>query len=418
MRAAFGVLPELLRVQLWVVPSVAASLATIAAVVIIWIDRQFDALGLPLSIDTDSARAVLTSISGAMISFTALVFSVTMLVLQMASTQLSPRVVRAFLRDRFNQSVLGLFVATFVFSLLLLSSITPSSVPQLGVLGAIGLVLAAILAFVAYLDHMAHAIRPTSVMAAITQETRAVINARYRAVEEDADSGSAPDGTRPNDEAAAPASRSDDDSVVAWVHGSGYVQAIDHRALLRLAEREGHDVAMEVGNGHFLIPGMALLRIPDGKARSITTDTAGIDGVIRLGAERTMSHDPEFGFRQLVDVALRALSPSLNDPTTANQVIDRLAELLRHLQTRTIQAPKVVTEADRSVFIPAPDWEAFLDLSVKEISAACGSMPSVAAHLHQVLVELRDKVGQERVPSVARALMTLGPVGPPRGEGP
>lgn len=409
MRASLSVLPEFLRVQLWVVPSVAALIAALAAIILIFIDRQLDAMGLPVVISTESARAVLTSISGAMISFTALVFSVTMLVLQMASTQLSPRVTRSFLRDRFNQAVLGLFMATFVFSLLLLASINPDTVPQLGVLTAIGLVLAAVLAFVAYLDHMAHAIRPSSVLASITDETRSVIEAHYPPLADDAQDRIAAEDRHPDEADGAP-SLSGDDSIIAWAGGSGYIQAIDEGTLLDFAEGEGHDVELVVGTGHFLCAGMMLLRVPDGTARALPAEAVGLDDAIHLGDERTMSQDPEFGFRQLVDVALRALSPSLHDPTTANQAIDRLGELLRHLQSRTIESPNVVRGDDGpQVRIPAPDWEAFLDLAVREISIASRSMPSVVEHLRSVLEVLRDKVRPEHAPSVSRALVMLDP---------
>lgn len=401
MRAAVGVLPELLRVQLWIIPSIAALLAAMAALVLIWIDPQTDALGLPLDIGAESARAVFTSISGAMISFTALVFSVTMLVLQLASTQLSPRVARSFLRDRFNQSVLGLFVATFVFSLLMLAAVAPDSVPQLGVVGAIGMVLAAILVFVAYLDHMAQAIRPTSVMRAITDETLSVIDAHYPPLEEGKSVEAGVEGPR----VSGP-----DDSVVTWTDGAGYVQAIDKDALLTFASAEASDVDLGVGHGHFLAPGFVLLRLRDGTARSITAADAGLEGAIRLGSERTMSEDPEFGFRQLVDVALRALSPSLNDPTTANQVIDRLGELLRYLDTRQIGSPIVVAgDGDHVVRIPAPDWVSYLDLSVSEISTACQPLPSVAVHLGLVLDGLREAVGPKHGAAVSRLLVQLGP---------
>lgn len=412
MRAYLGILPELLRVQLWVVPSIFALVAAIAAVLFIFIDRQIDSLGLPLEISTESARAVLTSISGAMISFTALVFSVTMLVLQMASTQLSPRVTRSFLRDRFNQVILGLFVATFVFSLLLLAGINPDTVPQLGVLGAIGLVLAAVLAFVAYLDHMAHAIRPTSVMESITDETVGVIDAHYPALD-DADEvprvGAGADGDRTPESVGG----GDNDSVVSWSGGAGYVQAIDREAMLRFAAGEGHDIEMEVGIGHFIAPGISLLRIPDGTARSFTAATADLESAIRLGAERTMTQDPAFGFRQLVDVGLRALSPSLNDPTTANQVIDRLEQLLRHLQTKSIQSPKVLSGEDGPVVrIPAPDWPAYLELAFAEISVACRSLPWVVEHLRVTLDDLREQARPEHTAAVSRTIVALSPNGP------
>lgn len=401
-----GVLPEILRVQLWLVPSIAALLAAMAALVMMWIDAHVDALGLPIDVGSASARAVLTSISGAMISFTALVFSVTMLVLQLASAQLSPRVTRSFLRDRFNQSVLGLFVATFVYSLLLLASVTPESVPQLGVLGAIGLVLSAVLAFVVYIDHMAQSIRPTSIMDAIADETRSTIDHLYPSVDDASDLTASSQAREAASRAVSPKGKND--SFVAWSDASGYIQAIDEGSLLKFAERQAADVELQVGVGHFLAPGIELLRLRDGASRSMTTSEADLDDCFHLGPERTMSKDPEFGFRQLVDVALRALSPSLNDPTTANQVIDRLHELLRHLQTRRITSPRIVEHDDgRTVVIPGPSWDSFLEMCVEEIGAACRSMPAVVSHLRMVLEDLRDAAPAAQAASVSHALATL-----------
>ena len=118
-----------------------------------------------------------------------------------------------------------------------------------------------------------------------------------------------------------------------------------------------------------------------------------------------MSQDPGFGFRQLVDVALRALSPSLNDPTTANQVIDQLHDLLRHLLTREIAAPRRVrNEAGASIVIPAPDWDAFVVSAVDEIHHASASMPQVRAHLRAMLASLTDDASGGRQPAVRRAL--------------
>lgn len=417
MRAFGSVLLEILRVQLWVIPGIAAVLAVIAALVVVWVDPGTGGGWIPIDIVPDSARAVLSAISGAMISFTALVFSITMLVLQQASSQLSPRVMRTFLRDRFSQSVLGLFVAAFVFSLLVLLDVTTERVSHLGLAGSVGLVLAAIMAFVAYIDHIAHAIRPISVIRSLGAETRDAIDRNYP---EDDASGDDSDAGAAGDDGASPADapiEADHERVVARARESGYVQAFDESALHDLAEQVGHDIRLSAGVGEFIVRGSPLvvvLRTPgaghggndpdEGDDADDPDDTdQGAARAVRIGPERTMSQDPEFGFRQLVDVALRALSPSLNDPSTAIQVIDEMHDLLRHLQPRPIPSPRVIRRGSGpSVSIPAPDWEAFLRLAVAETARSGSAMPEVTGRLREMLVDLEGEGIPERLAAVRR----------------
>lgn len=398
MRGSPAVLLEIVRQQLWVVPSTAALMAALLAAVLVWVDDATGSLGLPLSIDAASARAVLSAISGAMISFTALVFTVTMLVLQTAATQLSPRVTRTFLRDRFNQSVLGLFVATFVFSLLVLVAVSEAHVPQLAVVAALVSVLLAVLAFVAYLDHMAHAIRPTTVVEAIASETRAVIAQIY------------PEAAGSDDllPAEPPPAMPAGGRVIAWSGASGYVQGFDSAGFRRFAEREGGRTELAIGIGAFLVHGRPLLRLPNQEGPAVTAAEADLEGCVRVGDERTMAEDPEFGFRQLVDIALRALSPSLNDPSTAIQVIDRLDELLEELRPRDIPAPMVMWDDARSmVTVPAPDWDAYVELATFEISQAGQELPQVQHHLRAVLEAHLRQARAARQPALRRALAEI-----------
>ena len=407
MRATSAVLLEVLRVQLWVVPAIAALLAAALAVVLAWLDGATGSLGLPLEIDADSARAVLSAISGAMISFTALVFSVTMLVLQTASTQLSPRVVRTFLRDRFNQVVMGLFVATFVFSLLMSTAVSDAHVPQLGVLVAVGLVLVAVMAFVVYIDHMAHDIRPTSVIESITDETRVVIERVY------------PEGTEvaPVEQYAAVSESDADGLEVTWSGAAGYVQAFDPKGLLAFAAEHDGMVELHVGIGEFLVTGRPLLTARGRQASSTTAREAGLEDRVHVGPERTMAEDPEFGFRQLVDVALRALSPSLNDPSTASQVVNRLHELLLALQPRDIPSPVVLREGSAPpVIVPAPDWDAYVHLATSEIGAACRTLPQVRRQVAEMIGSLLREATPEQQPALRRAQAELEGVDSAQGQ--
>ncbi len=397
MRGSFSVLAEILRLQIWVVPALSAVVAALGAFVVVWIEETTDTLGLPLEFDAVSARSLLSAVSTAMISFTGLVFSVTMLVLQLASSQLSPRVMRTFLRDRFNQSVLGLFVATFVFALLTLAAVTSDFVPKLGVVVTVVLVLAAVFAFVAYIDHMAHAIRPTSVIRSIAAETRAAIDRNY---EEIADRDDSPV------EAWAGAGDADHEApTIRWAQDSGYIQVIDEERLLEYAADYGHTLELTVGLGEYLVRDAPMLRLHGATDAFDTVAGEGLADAIRVGPERTMSQDPEFGFRQLVDIALRALSPSLNDPTTANQVIDQLHDLLRHLLTRDISSPRRVRrDGHAAIVIPTPDWDAFLHAAVDEIHDASASLPQVRARLRSVLEALAQDVEPSRLPAIRRAL--------------
>jgi uncharacterized membrane protein len=416
MRGTVSVILENARARLWVVPAVAALLAALAAVAVVWLDpREGD--WLPLTVEASSARALLSGITGAMISFTALVFTITMLVLQQASSQLSPRVMRTFLRDRASQLALGLFVATFVFSLLVLIAVEPDSVPELGILGAIGLVLAAVLAFVAYIDHMAHAIRPTSVIRAIVGETRAAIDRNHPLAEDGQDgTGSMEDLDGGHESAAGQTG----EVLLRWSGESGYMQVLDTVRLRQHAGETDRDLTLTVGIGDFLVQGAPWVtvharptppRTPAVEPLAAGTDDDALAGevvpssAVRVGAERTMSQDPAFGFRQLVDIALRALSPSLNDPTTAIQVIDELHDLLRYLRDRPIPSPRVLTaETGRAVVVPAPDWEAFVSLAVDEIALAGRDMPRISGRLTEMLQDLASDAPAERL-SAIRALM-------------
>jgi uncharacterized membrane protein len=309
---------------------------------------------------------------------------------------------RTFLRDRFNQWVLGLFVATFVFALLILLGVDGDSASWLGVSGSLVLVLASLLAFVAYIDHMGHAIRPTSVIRAIGDETHAAIERNHPA-DGEPDDASGQQSDRWSDAAARP---------VAWTGESGYVQAFDEAALLHLAERADRPLALTVGVGAYLVHGSPFLfRGPGGEGPEPGDEV--VAGLARTGLERTMSQDPEFGFRQLVDIALRALSPSLNDPTTAVQVIDQLHDLLRDLLERPIHAPRTLRSgAGAEVTVPAPDWDAYVRAAVDEIARAGRDHEAIGRRLRLMLDDLARDRRPGREAAIRRALDVVEANGP------
>lgn len=383
---------ETLRSRLWFVPALFVGGAAIAATVMVSIDRTLgpDAAGpFVFSGGPESARSILSTIAAAMLSFTGLVFSVTMLVLQLASSQLSPRVTRTFLRDRKNQVVLGIFVATFVYALLVLREVRSQTdivfVPSIAVWWAFILLLASIVAFIFYIDHMAHAMRASTVIASVAQETRSAIDRRFPHLV-----GSQPQADLP----VAPIS-----ATIVGPDRAGVLQAVDLDRLSEIAAETGTvlEVIAPVGDP---IPGSAPVVRVHGEAH-VDPDT--VRRALTIGVERTMDQDPAFGFRQLVDIAARALSPGINDPTTARQVIDELHDLLRRLALRHIPDPQVVDDAGALRVIAATrDWDDHVTLACDEIRNYGSDSIQVVQALRRMLDDLDTIVVDARRPVIRR----------------
>lgn len=390
---------EILRSRLWFVPALFVAGAAIAAIVTVTIDRNLgpDATGpFVFGGGPESARSLLSTIAAAMLSFTGLVFSVTMLVLQLASSQLSPRVTRTFLRDRKNQVVLGVFVATFVYALLVLREVrsltNAAFVPSIAVWWAFILLLASIVAFIYYIDHMAHAMRASTVIASVASETRDAIERCY------------PDPV----DVERPAERPVPDVTAEVVAPDtpGILQAVDVDRLCELAASSGTvlEVVVPIGDA---IPGAAAIVRVRGEGRP---DEDEIRSALTMGDERTMDQDPAFGIRQLVDIADRALSPGINDPTTAHQVVDQLHDLLRRLGGRAIPGPQQLDDAGtlRSI-VPTRDWGELVDLACDEIRTYGADSPQVVRALRRMLDDLETIVPEERRPPIRRQRSLLPP---------
>lgn len=394
-----GISLEILRSRLWFVPALFAFGATIAAIVTVTIDRTLgpDATGpFVFGGGPDSARSLLSTIAAAMLSFTGLVFSVTMLVLQLASSQLSPRVTRTFLRDRGNQVVLGVFVATFVYALLVLREVRSEAdvafVPSIAVWWAFLLLLASVAAFIYYIDHMAHAMRASTVIAAVAAETRASID---RCFPDDVGTASPPPLPLP------PAG-----ATIPGPDRPGVLQAIDIEALCALAAERGTVIEVLPTIGDAVPSGAPIARIRGGGH----VDPDRIRGAMAFGAERTMDQDPAFGFRQLVDIADRALSPGINDPTTATQVVDQLHDLLRRLGGRRIPGPqRVDANGVLRVVAPGRGWDDHVALACDEIRTYGAGSIQVVRSLRAMLDDLEGSVSEDRRPVLRRQRARLPP---------
>lgn len=292
-------------------------------------------LGWLYSFGPEGARAVLSAIASSMITVAGLTFSITMLSLQLASSQFGPRLLRNFMRDRGNQVVLGIFISTFVYCLLVLRTVRgteeTSFVPHLSVAVGVLLALASIAVLIYFIHHVATAIRIESLLKALAVETRATIDHLYPER-----LGHDP----PHDEQSAydvpNVPDSDFRSIMAG--SSGYMQRVDVEALMRIATEHDLVIFVEARPGRFVTEQDAVFRVRT--ANRVSDEVAEmLKGTFIVGQERTPEQDLEFSIRRIVEIAQRALSPGINDPTTSLYCIDRLGEAFARLARRDVPAP-------------------------------------------------------------------------------
>ena len=398
-----------LRSRMWFIPGVFVVGALLAALLVVPLDRLADQAlggrlgGILFAGGPDSARLVLSTIAAAMLTFTGLVYSVTMLVLQLASSPLSPRVMRTFLRDRVNQGVLGLFIATFLYALLVLREIrSPPNdaafVPAIAVTLVYLLLVASVASFVFYIHHMAEAIRAAHVLRSVADETRGAINRLYP-------EGIGEEPTRPVPVLAT----RPPDTVVDLERGPGVIIGIDGEALVRFAEDHCVTAELPYMIGDFVSTGAPLVRIwrkPSTPQGELPTGT--LSRAIQIGGERTMTQDVAFGLRQIVDIAERALSMGTNDPTTAVQALDELHDLLRRLARREFPSPiRLADDGSPLLRLPRPDWPDYVALALDEIRQYGAGSIQIARRLRYLLLDLKAVVPAHRQGPLDRQIRLL-----------
>lgn len=384
--------------SLWFAPVVAATVAVVSARLLVRVDQripQESSAWFLFGGEADAARDLLAAIAGALITLTGLVFSITILVLQLASSQFSPRVLQTFLEDRTTRLSMGMFIGSFVYTIAILPNVRSGTsggdafVPALSVFVALLVILGSVFVFIRYIHHMAHSIRAVHVVKRVADETRRSIEELY------------PETAAREPGALTPVPDPRAARVLGNEGGAGVVSVVDENALLALAYR--HDVVIGVVPfpGDFVPRGAPLFRlwgredVPPRELRQAVT----------LEEERTPKQDPAFGFRQLVDVAERALSPGVNDPTTAVQAVDQIHDLLRSLARRHFPSPVRVDEAGRPrLVLSRPDWEAFVRLGFDEIRLYGSESVQVTRRLRAALEDLLQVAPPERAPPLHEQL--------------
>ncbi|MBD3885332.1 DUF2254 domain-containing protein [Phormidium tenue FACHB-886] len=330
-----------LHSSFWFVPTLMVVLAIGLSFITIAIDQSRETniigeLGWAYSLGPNGSRAILSAIAGSMVSVATTAFSITIVALQLASSQFGPRLLRNFMQDTGNQVVLGTFISTFVYSLMVLRTINGVEenefVPHSAVTCGIGLAIASIGVLIYFIHHSASSIQVDQVIKKVGCDLDNAIDRLFP----EKIGRSAP--KQQEQSIANIPLEFDRVSCSIKAGNSGYVQAIDDNRLMQIATDKNLLLRVQQRPGRFVVKGSELVRVfPEEKVNKQLT--AQINNAFVLGSQRTEQQDIEFSIDQLVEIAVRALSPGINDPFTAIRCIDQLNAALCHFAQREIPSP-------------------------------------------------------------------------------
>ncbi|MFF5965495.1 DUF2254 domain-containing protein [Streptomyces collinus] len=374
---ALSPLREHLRDTFWFAPT-----AAMVCVFVVWVgaealdtaivdalqeDRDYETLDELLRFAED-AKAVVSAVGSAMMTFIGVVFSISLVAVQMASGQFTPRVVRLFVRSRITKATFAVFLATFVLTLLVLTSFDSvedpravTSVPLVQSVLTLCMVGLSLLLFVLYVNSTLRLMRISHVIARIASWSfRVTASMPVPAVGQEAPGL---------------------DTVTAWVPHegrAGVLRDVHVARLVRVARKHGVVLRLIPRIGDFVVPGMPVLAVHGGPV----PPRRMLRYAVSVGVERTYHQDLGFGLRQLSDIALRALSPAINDPTTAVQALDRVVQFLAALSRRPLDA---ALHRDRAGAVrlvqPVPDWTELVDLGFAEVRGCAVGSPQISRRM-------------------------------------
>jgi uncharacterized membrane protein len=340
----------------------------------------------------EGAREILSTIAGSMMTVTGVVFSITVVVLVLASSQFGPRLLRNFLRDTGNKVVLGTFIATFTYCLLILRAIRTEDGTQfaaaLSVTVAIVLALVSLAVLMYFIQHVSSSIQAPIVIARVSDGLDEAIERLFPAKL----GHGVPCQTSDGEAALAFGSRQ---ACTIAGTGSGYLQAVDREGLMKMASGSDVIIELQYRPGQFVTAGADLVRF--WHTQPAAPDIADeLNSHFFLGAERTEEQDLEFAVHQLVEVALRALSPGINDPFTAMNCIDHLGAALSRLAEREIPSPYRYDSAGQlRVITPVVSFPDVMDAAFNQIRQYGRSSAAVTIRLLDTLAVLARRVRRE-----------------------
>ncbi|CAN5780022.1 DUF2254 domain-containing protein [soil metagenome] len=344
MRSRIAPIADGLRSSYWFLPSVMALASVVLSIVTVAIDHRFPTVLEDTGIGSggvDGARGLLETAAGSLITVAGVSFSIAIVLMSLTSSQFGPRLLRTFMRDRANQVVLGVFVSTYLYCLLVLRTIRGEEsgaafVPSLSVSVSVLLTVASLAVFIYFIHHAAQLIQVSHIIASVGTELEELIDRLVPA-------GERTSPEEPDALAAPPAG----DGRLVRADSSGYVEQVDDESLLTAAVERDVLVRLTVRAGSHVAPGSVLAEVWPVE-RTDDACAGAIRGAIVLGDQRTEQQDIEFGLQQLEQIALRALSPGINDPFTAGICVDRLGVTLCSLAERPRPSLRTTDDAGRS----------------------------------------------------------------------
>lgn len=394
MRVQISQILFAIRSNFWFLPTMLSVMAMIAAYFIVeadlWLARGvFEGYVPSPKMPVDSARRILSTIAGSMITIASLVFSLTLVALTLVSQQLGPRVLLRFMNDRMTQIVLGLFIATFLFALVVLlrldQEVTENKVPGTAVIAAVGLAVVALGMVIQFIHHIANRIQADMLIAELGKDFQ-------KAAKTFVSRGRAEDAFADDEERAKLLRRFE--ASRQWpvsLDNSGYLLRFDIEGISKLAKEHGVLLRIEVRPGAFVLAGWPVVTVISEADEEVEDSTLrAIRRELSVGSRRTPEASIEFEIKALVEVGLRALSPGINDPYTATACIDRLADGIRVLMARETEQ-QVTRDSDgevRIVHMPEP-FERNLSMALDPITKAGQDQGIVLAKLAEALSQLR-----------------------------
>lgn len=383
---------ESLRTNLWFVPTIEVLVAVVVFVLTYALDRAVfrGEIGIPSWViggTADAARQVLTAIAAAIITVVGVVFSITIVALTLASTQFGPRMLRNFIRDRGTQLTLGTFVATFVYTVATLVVVGPEFVPHISTTLSIASMVLDLAVLIYFINHIAKEIQLPNVIAGIARDV-SIAAASY------ADGGTTVIEEGPS--TAVLLARMTESGGAVRTATSGYLQYIRYEKLVRIAEEADAVIHLPYRPGHFLTEGQVMAVVWPASAAAGVAEKLARGHV--AGPTRTLTQDISFGVDQLVEIALRALSPAVNDTFTAMTCIDWLGDCLSRIAVSWEPAPVRRCRSGRiRVIAEQVSYERLVQRSFEKVRQAGIGMPAIMIRQLDALGQVMDRTSaQER----------------------
>lgn len=378
------------RNSIWIFPVLSIAAGLVAVMLFNAVDR---ALGWEMNLGLDTARTVMGTVAASMFTLVVVSSSAVLVAVQLASAQLTPRIILFVYRSDTRKFCVSAFVFTFTFSVAALVRIE-STVPLLTSYVAAYGFLVNLALFLYFIDSMGKTLRPSSVLQTVGIEGRNVIQSVY------------PSKLKRDQPSSKPIETvSEDPRRLIINEVDGVVLAFDRRGLIALAEHSNCLIEMVPQVGDFVAAGDPLFRIYRG-GEDMSSDA--LRSSVAIGPERTLEQDPMYAFRIIVDIASKALSPAINDPTTAVLAIDQIHHLLRSVGSRSLaEGREADSRGQLRLIYETPEWEDFVHLAVTEIRHYGRDSIQIMRRLRAMLENLIQTLPERRAPMLQLELSLL-----------